>query len=281
MSIEIIEGRQRDLGGGTLVERILPYAKRRSVGGFVFLDHFGPMETTPDVRPHPHIHLATITYLFDGAIRHRDSLGSDQVIRPGAVNWMHAGRGIVHSERRPEGVGRQRVHGLQAWVALPVAHEDGDPFFRHVDADDLPRIERPGATIRLLVGQAYGERAPVETFSELVYLDLALEANASVVVPECAAERAVFVAKGALEVDGTVVGRGSLAMLDGDARVGATEDARAVILGGEPLGKRHMFWNFVSSDLTAIEEAKRDWREQNQERFPLVPGDEEERIPLP
>lgn len=281
----VIEAQPRPIDA-FMVRRALPVARRRSVGPFVFFDHIGPAELAPgvvmDVRPHPHIHLATITYLFEGAILHRDSLGSEQLIEPGAVNWMTAGRGIVHSERTPEalrGTGA-RFHGLQLWIALPRAHEDVEPSFRHYAAEQIPKTELGGVEIAVLAGQAYGLSSPVETLSRLVYLEAELPRGASLTAPD-EEERAVYLVEGALELAGRRLSAGELAVLapGGAPRLEALEDSRLVVIGGEALdGPRYIEWNFVSSSKERIERAKRDWREG---RFPLVPGDELERIPLP
>jgi redox-sensitive bicupin YhaK (pirin superfamily) len=285
-SIELVlEPRTRDLGGLS-VRRALPSAKRRLVGPFIFWDHIGPAALDPgrglDVRPHPHIHLATVTYLFEGEIVHRDSLGCVQAIRPGDVNWMTAGRGIVHSERSPAqaratGV---RLHGIQSWVALPRAEEDREPRFRHHPAEQLPVIERGGARLRLVAGRAFGEVSPVEVLSPLFYLDAAMPEGSRIEAPDEAPERAVYVAAGAIEIGGMRHAAGHLLLLAPGAAVElrAAAAARVLLFGGEPLdGARHLWWNFVSSSPERIEQARRDWREG---RFPSVPGDAEF-IPLP
>lgn len=281
-----IEGRPRDLGGFT-VRRVLPSPKRRAIGPFVFLDHFGPAtlgaDESMDVRPHPHIHLATISYLFEGGVMHRDSLGSAIEIEPGAVNWMHAGRGIVHSERTPERLRGQpkAMHGLQAWVALPDAAEDSDPFFQHVPADQVPKGRGEGYGYTLVAGAAGGERSPVRTASELLYLVYELEAGATVPLPD-APERGLYVVGGQVECGGEQAATGTLLVLDaGASEVHASEAAKVALIGGAPVGERHIEWNFVSSTKAAIEEAKRQWRADDTDRFPKVPGDEDERIPLP
>jgi len=281
----LVLSRARDLGGFE-VRRVLPAPERPRVGPFVFFDQMGPARFEPgrglDVRPHPHIGLATVTWLFEGEILHRDSVGSVQPIRPGAVNWMTAGRGIVHSERTPERLraGGPVLHGLQAWLALPREAEETEPGFSHHPAETLPRIERDGARLTLLAGTAYGERSPVETASPTLYLAGDLDAGASLPLPDEHAERGVYVAEGEVEVGGKTVGPGSLAVLRAGAA--ATVEARAAsrvaLLGGAPLeGERHLWWNFVSSSRERIERAKADWREG---RFPAVP-EETELIPLP
>ena len=281
----VIDARQHDLGD-LVVGRVLPSAARRMVGPFIFFDHMGPADLPPghgiDVRPHPHIGLATVTYLFEGEIIHRDSLGSHQAIRPGDVNWMTAGRGIVHSERtaaerRREG---SRLNGLQLWVALPVAHEETAPQFHHHPADTLPVIEVAGARVRIIAGEAYGRCSPVMTFSPLFYADVSLPPGCEFALTDAYSERAAYVIDGHLSCEREPAGPGSmLVFARGASAVLRTErGARVAVLGGEPVGERHIYWNFVSSSLGRIEQAKRDWREG---RFPKVPGDEHEFIPLP
>ena len=281
----VIDARQRDLGD-LVVGRVLPSAARRMVGPFIFFDHMGPADLPPghgiDVRPHPHIGLATVTYLFEGEIIHRDSLGSHQAIRPGDVNWMTAGRGIVHSERtaaerRREG---SRLNGLQLWVALPAAHEQTAPQFHHHPADTLPVIEVAGARVRIIAGEAYGRCSPVTTFSPLFCADVSLPPGCEFALTDAYSERAAYVIDGHLSCEREPAGPGSmLVFARGASAVLRTErGARVAVLGGEPVGERHIYWNFVSSSLGRIEQAKRDWREG---RFPKVPGDEHEFIPLP
>ncbi len=281
----VIEPRSRDLGGFE-VRRILPVAARRMVGPFIFFDHMGPADfaagTGIDVRPHPHIGLATVTYLFEGEILHRDSLGFVQAIRPGAVNWMIAGRGIVHSERTgpDERARATRLHGIQSWIALPQAHEECEPSFVHHAADTLPQITRDGVELTLIAGTAYGERAPVETFSSMFYLDGRMPAGSSLDLPDEHPERAVYVVEGAIEIDGARHAPGRMLVLGAGmpARIAAPEAARVMILGGAEMdGPRHIWWNFVSSSKDRIEQAKADWKAN---RFGHVPG-ETERIPLP
>jgi redox-sensitive bicupin YhaK (pirin superfamily) len=283
----IIEARTRDLGDGFTVRRLLPSAARRTVGPFIFVDHMGPVQLAPggglDVRPHPHINLATVTYLFDGEIVHRDNLGSEQVIRPGAVNWMTAGRGIVHSERSPAEARQRgaRVHGMQLWVALPKAHEEVAPSFRHHEAATIPARELPGARLRVIAGAAYGVTSPVELYSPLFYVEALLERGAELALPDEYAERAVYVVEGSITCDGRAHGAGTMLIFKPGraARVCAGEAARIMLLGGAPLdGERHIWWNFVSSSRERIERAKDDWRNG---RFDKVPGDEVEYIPLP
>lgn len=275
----------KDLGGGFLVRRALPSVQRQAVGPFVFFDHFGPVTAGPeedhDVRPHPHIGLATLTYLFEGAMMHRDSIGVVQRIEPGAINWMTAGRGIVHSERTPDDLrGRtRRTHGLQLWVAVPADREQDEPAFQHVAAADVPALEQGGARLRVLVGEGWGLRSPVRTLSPTLYVDVELQAGAVLELPPLAAERAVYGVEAGLEIDGEGVPACTLAVLPAGAsvRIRAAEPTRFVVIGGEPLGHRFMVWNFVSSDRARILKAQDDWEAQ---RFPRVPG-ETEFIPLP
>ena len=282
----LLQPHDKDLGGGFKVRRLLPAAKRRAVGPFVFFDHFGPATETPgsehDVRPHPHIGLATVTYLFEGAMMHRDSLGSVQEIRPGAINWMTAGRGIVHSERKPEALLEATYvnHGLQLWAALPQAHEEAEPSFTHTAATDIPALEVQGVPVRVLIGEAFGVRSPVETFSKSVYLDLALPAGARFELPALAPELAVYPVDGDITLDGEAVAQHTMAMLpEGEGGVLAAQGAvRLVVIGGEPLdGPRFITWNFVSSRRERILEAGAEWAAQ---RMGQVPG-ETEFIPLP
>jgi redox-sensitive bicupin YhaK (pirin superfamily) len=282
----VIDARPRDIGGFT-VGRVLPSAALRHVGPFVFFDHIGPAELAAgqglDVRPHPHIGLATVTYLFDGEIVHRDSLGSHRSIRPGDVNWMTAGRGIVHSERTPQELrrARSRLHGLQLWVALPLGCEETEPEFHHHPAVSLPALELSGARIRVLAGDAYGVTSPVRTFSPLFYAEIAMPAGCDLAVPSAHEERAAYVVEGAVTCGNERAERGRMLVFPKGAEVSlhAPSAARIVLLGGAPLeGERHIWWNFVSSSQERIEEAKRDWKGG---RFPKVPGDETEFIPLP
>src|SRR5262245_35553380 len=283
---QLIEPRARDLGGFE-VRRVLPHGRRRMVGPFIFFDHIGPVQFAPgqgvDVRPHPHICLATVTYLFEGDLLHRDSLGCVQLIRPGDVNWMTAGRGIVHSERTsPEArTTGARLHGIQSWVALPRAVEETDPTFHHHAAEELPQIESAGVRLRLIAGNAWGARSPVPTLSEMFYVDAAFAAGARLVLGAEHAERAIYVVTGAIQVDDdAAIASGNLIVLAGRAEVTLHSPgcARAMLLGGAPLdGERHIWWNFVASSAERIARAKQDWAE---DRFAKVPGDDE-RIPLP
>lgn len=281
----IIDARKRDLGGFS-VGRILPAVARRTVGPFIFFDHMGPVDFQPgagvDVRPHPHINLATVTYLFAGEILHRDSLGSEQEITPGAVNWMNAGRGIVHSERTPQKLRASgyHLHGLQLWIALPTAHEESAPAFTHYPKASLPEKNVDGATVRVLAGEAYGMKSPVATYSRLLYVDVQLPAGGNIVVPR-ERECAMYVVEGDVRCGRETANGGRLLVFRPDATpsVHAETPTRLVFIGGDPLdGVRHIYWNFVSSSLDRLEHAKADWREG---RFPLVPGDEHEFIPLP
>jgi redox-sensitive bicupin YhaK (pirin superfamily) len=286
-SIElVITGRARDLGGFT-VSRVLPAMKRRAVGPFVFFDHMTRHELAPghgmDVRPHPHIGLATVTYLFDGEIVHKDSLGSHQAIAPGDVNWMRAGRGIVHSERT--GAERRRtggvVHGIQSWVALPAAEEESEPAFEHHPRETLPLVERPGARLRVLAGHAFGARSPVGVRSPTLYVHAELEDAAELPLTDEHDERAVYVVEGELACEGASYAPGSMLVMRRGAMpsLHARGATRLMLLGGAALeGPRHVFWNFVSSSKDRIEQAKQQWKRG---AFPKVPGDDVEFIPLP
>jgi len=281
----LLAPRIRDVGGFQ-VRRLLPAAQCRAVGPFIFFDHMGPVVFAPgagvDVRPHPHIGLATVTYLFDGALLHRDSLGNVQEIRPGDVNWMTAGRGIVHSERTPPAHRQSgaQAHGLQFWVALPREHEQCEPAFQHCPSDSLPRLDGRGDSLVLIAGEAFGLRSQVQTLSPLFYADLRLQAGASFLFSVEHAERAIYPVVGRVRLEDEVLPLDRLAVLEPGqpVRIEADADARLMLLGGAPLdAPRHLWWNLVSSDLALIEQASRDWAEG---RFPEVPG-ESERIPLP
>lgn len=285
MNVEAIDGRPRDLGGFA-VRRVLPAPARRLVGPFVFFDHMGPSRFAPgqglDVRPHPHIGLATVTYLFEGEIVHRDSLGFHQPIRPGDVNWMTAGRGIVHSERTaPERrAAGAALHGLQLWIALPKAHEEAEPAFRHYPGATVPGLDIGAARCRVIAGTAWGVTSPVATLSPLFYAEAALPAGAELPLPEHE-ERAVYVVGGRIAWAGASAGPGRMLVLPAGRQppLRAEEPARIALVGGAPLdGERYVEWNFVSSSRERIERAKADWRAG---RFPTVPGDETEFIPLP
>jgi len=280
----MIETRARDLGDFT-VRRALPDRRRQRVGPFIFFDHMGPAEFEPgtgvNVRAHPHIGLATITYLFEGEMLHRDSLGYVQPIRPGAVNWMTAGRGIVHSEKVTEEVlaSGQRLHGLQTWVALPAGAEEVEPSFEHYPAEDIPAVSVDGVQIYVVLGSAFGVSSPVSTRSETLYAEAVLEPGQSVAIPE-AEELAVYVVEGSVAINREIVEAGVLAVLHDGARgtVTAESAARVMFAGGDTLeGERFIWWNFVSSSRERIEQAKKDWREQS---FDSVPG-ETDFVPLP
>lgn len=282
----VIVPRAHDLGGFE-VRRALPAAGRQMVGPFIFLDEFGPVVMKPgqgaDVRPHPHIGLTTVTWLFDGAMLHRDSLGSEQRIAPGELNWMTAGRGIVHSERTPaaERAFERKMAGVQSWVALPKAHEDTAPGFEHVAMAQLPVLEDRGITARIIAGSLYGAASPVKTHSDLFYADVQLAAGAALPLPAEHEERGLYVAEGRIEIAGQAFeGPRLLVFRKGDAiTIRARSNARVMLLGGEPMdGPRHIWWNFVSSSKDKIEAAKEDWKTA---RFAIVPGDEKEFIPLP
>lgn len=280
----IIEPRSRDLGGFA-VRRLLPAASQKAVGPFVFFDHLGPVTFPPDsgldVRPHPHIGLATVTYLFEGEIMHRDSLGSVQAIRPLAINWMTAGRGIVHSERTPpeQRLHSHRLHALQLWVALPTATETCPPAFEHYPAATLPETMLGGCRIRVLVGAAFGVQSPVTTQSPALYADIELPAGGTLALPEGVDELALYPLSGQVSLGDQVLPAQHMGVLTAaaGARVVATTASRLVLIGGEPLGHRTVWWNLVASNSKLIEQAKTAWRER---RFPPVPGDDDF-IPLP
>lgn len=282
----LLQPHMRDLGGGMMVRRLLPAKGKQGIGPFVFLDHFGPQEERPeinhDVRPHPHIGLATVTYLFEGAMVHRDSLGFVQRIEPGAINWMTAGRGIVHSERRPEDLRTHSYtnHGLQLWAALPVGSEEIDPAFVHTSARDIPVFSTSDATVRVLIGSAFGLTSPVATFGPTLYVDAHVVPGGTLELQPAEIERAVYSVNERLIVDGTIVEPLTLAVLDpsSSATITAPDGARYVVIGGAPLdGHRYMWWNFVSSSKERIEQAKRAWATQ---RMGSIPG-ETEWISLP
>lgn len=281
----IIPPREKDLGG-FMVKRLLPFAKRRMIGPWVFFDHMGPAVFGPgegsNVRPHPHINLATVTYLFEGHIHHRDSLGSDEVISPGDINLMVAGSGITHSEREPlKGIDQPRaLEGLQLWHALPEAYEEIDAAFFHYDAADIPSVNVDGVPVRVLIGTAYNATSPVKTFADTLYIEAALKAGETLELPDHVAERALYLVRGSVDIDGSMIDAHHMVVLTPGAslRLKALSDARLALVGGEVFTERHIYWNFVSSRKERIEQAKADWREG---RFPKVPGDEIEFIPLP
>ena len=284
-TVTLISPREHDLGGGFRVRRLLPSAARQAVGPFLFFDHFGPVTAGPadnhDVRPHPHIGLATVTYLFEGAMLHRDSLGIVQRIEPGAINWLTAGRGIVHSERTPDDLRHvtRRSHGLQLWCALPEAHEEDAPSFAHTPAAQLPERRIEGVEVRVLIGSAFGATSPVATLSQTLYLMLGCAAGAELVLPDAAPERALYGVDAGFELDGQSVPPFTLAVLEPGRtpRLRAPAACRVALVGGAPLGPRFIVWNFVSSRRERIVRAQDDWAAQ---RFDPVPG-ETEFIPLP
>ena len=274
----------QDLGGFN-ARRSLPHEDRMMVGPFIFFDHLGPAIFPPgkgvDVRPHPHINLATVTYLFEGVLLHRDSLGSVQEIHPGAVNWMTAGKGIVHSERSPE---RDRtlestLHAIQIWIALPEASEETEPCFSHHSSNTIPVWEDNGVNITLIAGETMGKQSPVKTLSPLIYLDLSFTPEGKFILPAEYHERAIYSVTKGIIIDGQKLKQHQLAMLSPNSEVEITADsqARCMVIGGEPLGQRYKWWNFVSSNPERIEQAKKDWRLG---KFSKVP-EETEFIPLP
>ncbi|MFZ5558616.1 MAG: pirin family protein [Pseudomonadota bacterium] len=281
----VIVPRARDLGGFE-VRRALPAARRQMVGPFIFFDQMGPAEFGPgtgmDVRPHPHIGLSTLTWLIEGEILHRDSLGSLQPIRPGEVNWMTAGRGIAHSERTPPQQRRTgaRLFGLQTWLALPRRHEETEPRFEHYGADELPVIDDDDMRVVLIAGSGWGRHSPVSVFSETIYADASLPAGARLPIPAEHEERAIYLLAGRVRIAGETFEPGSLLVLKPrhDVTVTAQIASRLLVLGGEPMdGPRFIWWNFVSSSKERIRQAREDWQAQ---RFAKVPGDDEF-IPLP
>ncbi|MEB4592694.1 pirin family protein [Candidatus Thiothrix sp. Deng01] len=281
----ILHSRSKDLGGFS-VRRLLPDSKQRKVGPWVFFDHMGPAEFAPgpgiNVRPHPHVNLATVTYLFEGEILHRDSLGSLQTIRPGDINLMVAGRGIVHSERETPAAQQttRRLHGLQLWLALPDADEETDPAFLHYPSADIPTVMVGDVPVRVMVGSAYGVASPVKTFAQTLYLEADLKTGQPLTLPDTVAERALYIASGGLQADGENLPEYSMAILKtgAEATVTATQDSRIALIGGEAMPERYVWWNFVSSRKERIGQAAQAWKDG---LFPLPPGDEEEFIPLP
>jgi len=282
----VIEQRRRNLGGGLEVGRVLPFAKQRMVGPFIFFDHMGPLDLAPgidrslDVRPHPHIGLATVTYLFAGEVMHRDSLGYEQVVRPQEVNWMTAGRGITHSERferaRAQG---DHLHGIQAWVALPTELEEIAPTFSHHSGSDLPQWNDAGVVGQLIAGSAYGLTASAETHSPLFYAHLDMTPGATAEIPGGHKERAIYIATGAVEMDGARYEAGRMLVLGAAASsVRAVEQSAVMVLGGEPLGERFLYWNFVSSSKERLAQAASDWKAG---RMKLPDADDKEFTPLP
>lgn len=282
----VIDQRRRSLGGGLEAGRVLPFAKRRMVGPFIFFDHIGPVDVGAgvsrdmDVRAHPHIGLSTVTYLFSGEMMHRDSLGCDQVVRPREVNWMTAGSGVTHSERleKARAVG-DHLHGIQAWVALPTADEETDPSFSHYEGAQLPAWSAGGVSGHLIAGAAYGLTAAAKTHSPLFYAHLDLEAGAAAEIPAGHSERAVYVASGEVEIGEQRLGSGQMAIVDHRASsLRATRPSTVMLLGGEPVGERFLYWNFVSSSQERLRQAGEDWRAG---RMKLPMGDDHEFTPLP
>ena len=283
----VIEARRRDVGG-FFVRRVLPAAQQMLIGPFIFYDHLCPVDFPPgqglDVRPHPHIGLATVTYLFEGAFLHRDNLGYAQLIRPGDVNWMTAGRGIAHAERTPPELRASGgpLHGIQCWLALPLEHEESAPSFRHYPASSIPRVIFPGVQLSVIAGRAYGVASPVAVLSPTLYVHAQLAAGATLELDGEHAERAVYVASGVVSLGQSAPhGEGTLMVVPPHERAAifSKAGARVMLLGGAPLeGERHIYWNFVSSSLERIQRAKDDWQAG---RFANVPGDELEFIPLP
>lgn len=275
--------KEKDLGEMT-VRRVLPSPGRRMVGPFIFFDHMGPAEFPPgkgiQVRPHPHIGIATITYLFEGEIMHRDDLGYEQAIRAGAVNLMTAGRGIVHSERAGSDLQTHaKLHGIQSWMALPDGKEEIEPAFEHTPAADLPDFQIDGARIRLIMGEAYGQTSPATTYSTTLYMECRIPKGTSLKLPEHYSELGAYVVSGSVRIDGQQYEGGVLAVARPGRAVQLTadSDSRVMVIGGSSIGRRHIWWNFVSGSRERLEQAKRDWKEG---RFGKVPGDEEF-IPLP
>lgn len=283
--LKLLTGHIQDLGGFS-VRRLLPHQAQRAVGPWVFFDHLGPAQFAPgvgiNVRPHPHINLATVTYLFTGEILHRDSLGNLQAIHPGDLNLMIAGRGIVHSERETETAKQQTrdLHGLQLWLALPEAAEEIEPEFLHYPSASLPALTLQAVPVRVLIGTAYGVSSPVKTLSPTLYIEADLQAGQSLALPEGVSELGIYVASGQLQLGEQNLDAYTLTALDSpyQGELVAQSASRIAMIGGAPLGKRYMWWNFVSSRKERIEEAKLEWKNQS---FPLVPGDEQEFIPLP
>jgi len=288
MLTQVIDARPASLGNGFMVRRILPYRLRRMLGPFIFMDHGGPVQIEPsvmpdmDVLPHPHIGLSTVSYLFDGQVTHRDSLGVEQVIRPGEVNWMTAGRGIAHSERfeDPALLAGSKLEMIQTWVALPEAAEESAPEFTNYGIEELPVFTEGGVWLRLIAGDAYGLSNTVRTHSPLFYAHVVLQPGATFGLPTGYSERGIYVAKGQLEVNGQRYGTGQLLVFSTGPTpiLRAPEGCTLMLLGGEPLGERFIWWNFVSSRKERIEEAKADWEAG---RIPLPPNDNQAFIPLP
>lgn len=287
----IIHAKERDLGGFN-VRRFLPFATHKMVGPFIFFDHMGPATFSPgygvDVRPHPHIHLATVTYLFAGKIRHRDSLGSNQLIEAGAVNWMVAGRGIVHSERTPDDLRQlgSSLNGIQCWLALPDSCENMPPSFTHYPAKDLPSFIIDKVELTLLLGKAFDHQSPVSAHSDLFYLNVNMPAGSKLKLPSDGRETAVYLVSGSLKIQEDLLNPFTMAVMheSEDIFLEALEDSELMLLGGKSVGPRYIYWNFVSSSKENIEQAKMDWDlgpGLEDSRFPRIPGDDSEFIPLP
>jgi len=287
----IITSREKDLGGFP-VRRVLPYATHRMVGPFIFFDHMGPANFPPrkgmDVRPHPHIGLATVTYLFEGEIFHRDSLGSQQPIQPGAINWMTAGRGIVHSERTPDSLRRTgfNVNGIQCWVALPDSEEEREPDFAHHPKSTLPEFEVEGTKCKLLLGSAFNKQSPVKVYSDMFYLEVQIPKGRQFSFPVRGLECAFYVVSGAVQVETQTANPYTMLVAKSgeDLNLSALEDSRLMILGGAPVGPRFIWWNLVSSSQERLAQAREDWikgpRDESP-RFRPIPGDQQEFIPAP
>jgi hypothetical protein len=284
-NLQTLQPHLHDLGGGFVVRRLLPSAQRQAVGPFLFFDHFGPVHAQPsdnhDVRPHPHIGLSTVTYLFEGAMMHRDSTGAVQRMEPGAINWMVAGKGIVHSERTPDDLRNQPrlSHGLQLWMALPVEEEECEPFLVHLAASDIPKAQLPGAQVTVMAGRAFGMESPLPFKSPTIYLDMALQADAQLQIPADYSERALYALDAGCTLDGEALPQHQMVVLPAGSTpmLRTTVPARVVLVGGEPLGHRFIAWNFVSSRKERLAQAKEDWIAG---RFAPVPG-ETEFIPYP
>jgi redox-sensitive bicupin YhaK (pirin superfamily) len=284
----VIEARKASIAPGMSVKRILPFRMRRMVGPFIFMDHAGPVESAPvngrslDVLPHPHIGLSTVSYLFGGQVTHRDSLGVEQIIRPGEVNWMTAGRGIAHSERfeDPASLAGGQLEMIQTWVALPEKDEENAPSFNNYQPEELPVYTDKGVWMRLIAGDAYGLRNNVKTLSPLFYVHALIEKETKFGLPKEHSERGVYVAKGSIEVNGQTYEEGKMLVFSKavDPVIFANEDSTLMLMGGEPLGERFIWWNFVSSRRERIEQAKEDWK---QGRIILPPNDNKEFVPLP
>jgi redox-sensitive bicupin YhaK (pirin superfamily) len=279
----VIRPKEKDLGEFT-VRRVLPAPEKRMVGSFIFFDHMGPAEFPPgqgiQVRPHPHIGIATVTYLFEGEIMHRDNLGFVQPIQCGAVNLMTAGSGIVHSERAGDDLNEtSRLHGIQSWMALPDDDEECEAAFHHYPAEDLPGLDIDGVSVRVIIGEAYGHASPVHAYSSTLYLECVMPKGSELTLPDAYDEIAAYVVSGGITIDGRSFGEGVMAVASAGAAMTLTAEAesRVMVIGGEPLGERHIFWNFVSSSKARIEQAKSDWRER---KFGEIPG-ETGFIPLP